>query len=498
MNVLWADEDYHLAAAIQVLHGKLPYRDFWYDKPPLNVLFYLLFGARTGLPLRLADTVFVCFCCSLAYRFAAQMWSRREGYIAAVLLAFFSIFYFIPGIVPLEPDTLMVAPHLAAVYLAWRRKPLLAGIAAGIAFQLNVKGAFVLLFAALFGGFFDLWTGFLFPNVVVFGWLVIARLLPDYWAQVWRWGWLYASSGVTGAGFVSLLGWFGFHAALVIAAIMLWVRERSRTLTWFLLAAVFTLVGLRAAPRYFTLLLPPLVIAASRGLPALNSKTRSAALYAVLIGAALTVPIVRFTSSYINPLGRTDTAMDRESRQAASIVLSSAKPQDTIFVWGYRPDIVAYTRLPVAGQMWDSQALTGVPADRHLSQSTPIDEAWARRNRGLAPAYATFIVDGLSLYNPQLDIHRYPELAELLTHYCEVGRVGGTTVYRFCHPYRVRLVAFLTSVFLYELQDIEMLDLASRKETVHSGLHIVEDLENRVELRQQQQFHIALVGIHQL
>src|SRR5262249_13552939 len=37
VNLLWADEDYHLAAAIQTLHGKLPYRDFWYDKPPLNL-----------------------------------------------------------------------------------------------------------------------------------------------------------------------------------------------------------------------------------------------------------------------------------------------------------------------------------------------------------------------------------------------------------------------------------------------------------------------------
>src|ERR1700676_160934 len=103
-SILWADEDYHLAAAIQVQHGKLPYRDFWYDKPPLNLVFYLLFGARTGIALRIADTVFLCLCCILIYCFASRLWSSREGFFAAAALAFFLIFYLPPGIIPLEPD----------------------------------------------------------------------------------------------------------------------------------------------------------------------------------------------------------------------------------------------------------------------------------------------------------------------------------------------------------------------------------------------------------
>ena len=79
VHLLWADEDYHLAAAIQALHGKLPYRDFWYDKPPLNLAFYLIFGARTGAILRIADALFIILCCVLACEFASKLWSRREG-----------------------------------------------------------------------------------------------------------------------------------------------------------------------------------------------------------------------------------------------------------------------------------------------------------------------------------------------------------------------------------------------------------------------------------
>ena len=56
VNILWADEDYHLAAGIQMLHGKMLYRDFWYDKPPLSAMAALLFGAWPGWPLRIAAT----------------------------------------------------------------------------------------------------------------------------------------------------------------------------------------------------------------------------------------------------------------------------------------------------------------------------------------------------------------------------------------------------------------------------------------------------------
>src|SRR6185312_2406286 len=118
VNILWADEDYHLAAAIQMLHGKMLYRDVWYDKPPLNALVAVLFGARPGLPLRIVSTLVAVASCVVAFRFASGLWSRREGYCAALLLAFSCIFYVPSATIPLEPDTLMILPHLAAVYFA--------------------------------------------------------------------------------------------------------------------------------------------------------------------------------------------------------------------------------------------------------------------------------------------------------------------------------------------------------------------------------------------
>jgi hypothetical protein len=257
-----------------------------------------LFGAWTGIPLRVADGVFVCLCCGLAYLLAADLWSRREGYLAAAALAFCSIFYLAPGVIPEEPDTLMVAPHLAAVYLAFRRRPLLAGLAAGLAFQLSVKGALVLVSAGLFCAATELpmlFVGFLIPSAAVALWLAAAGAQADYIEQVWRWGLLYTGSPTAENGFPVLFHWLGFHVALVAAAIWYWLRssvsndepERRRTLAWFVVSLGGVSLGLRFAPRYFMQLLPPLAMAAARGFSLAPRMAR------LLIAAALLIPAIR-------------------------------------------------------------------------------------------------------------------------------------------------------------------------------------------------------------
>jgi hypothetical protein len=454
-NLLWADEDYHLAAAIQVLYGKFPYRDFWYDKPPLNLAFYLISGAQTRVVLRVADTLFVLLCCALAYRFASRLWSRREGFFAAGSLAFFSIFYLTPAVLPLEPDTLMIAPHLGAVYLAWRRKPLLAGVLAALAFQLNVKGVFVLAFclaASLEGGLQSargfssalpeaglkwarMLAGFLSVNALILLALSLSGSLAGYWIQVWRWGWLYLRAS-SGGGLLQMLGWLGFHAALILAALWYWKADEKKSfsrplLIWFALALAFSLVGLRSAPRYFNLLLPPLVIAGARGMSLANR--RGWALIAVLF----VIPAVRFGPRYFELRSWKDAAMDQESHRAAEIVTSAARSGDTIFVWGYRPDVIAYTRLPIAGRYLDSQPLTGAPADRHLSDARSVAPEWARENRSALaradPSFRpTFLVDGLSLYNPKLALGSYPDLAPWFEQYCPLARAGLIAIYAPC------------------------------------------------------------------
>jgi len=155
--------------------------------------------------------------------------------------------------------------------------------------------------------------------------------------------------------------------------------------------------------------------------------------------AALLVPLVRFGPRYGELaedllLGQehrwSDVALDRDSRAAAAEVDRRRRPGDTLFVWGYRPGIFVYTRLPVAARFWDSQPLTGVSADRHLHDTLAVLPAQMARNRTeFAASKPTFVVDSLSLSNPRLALEAYAELDGWRARYRLVARTPLSLIY---------------------------------------------------------------------
>lgn len=444
LELLWVEECYPAAAAIQILHGKIPYRDFWFDKPPLAPLVYLLWGAYGGWPLRLAGALYVTAAAWLLYRFASTKWGEREGMLAAGLCAFFLTFGVPSAVMALAPDLLMLAPHVAAVYFGWRRRPLAAGLAAGVAVLLNTKGLFVLAACLVFAG--GAWKrvaiGFALPNLVMLAGLGATGALAGYFEQVWRWGWLYSRDSFVASpifeGLKRTANWAGFHAVLVVGAVVYFRRgqdpEARRFALWMLIALAAVAAGWRFFPRYYFHLLPVMILIGVRGLALLG---RRAALAALLV---LLVPLVRFGPRYVMLAsdmiaGREhawrDAAMYQSSRRAARMIRAYARPTDTLLVWGYRPDIFVETRLAAGAPFLDSQPLTGVIADRHLVDARPSAPDLARANLLRLTATApTFVVDGLGPYNPTLAITRYPELSLWLERYEELARAPGAVIYR--------------------------------------------------------------------
>jgi hypothetical protein len=212
----------------------------------------------------------------------------------------------------------------------------------------------------------------------------------------------------------------------VIGFVLLLWRERPwKFLAWAILCYAGVVLGWRFFPRYFFLLLPVMTIAAARGLIFLGPRLRVAILL-----AALAVPLVRFAPRYAHLANWNDLAMDRDSQASSKIALSIARPDSTLYVWGYRPEIFVYTGLKPATRFLDSQALTGVPADRHLTQSDAVVAAGTHEAREeLAHSKPDILIDGLSLYNPRLSMDKYDELRPWLRNYREVARTGGTIVY---------------------------------------------------------------------
>jgi len=435
VGILWAEEGLPLASAGQMLQGKTLYRDIWFDKPPLLAAAYLLLGARDGWPLRLAGALYALLACWIAYRFAREVWSQREGVWAAGLLGFFLIFDLPSGVIPVASDLLLLAPHLAAVWLAWKRRPFWCGAVQGIAFLISPKAVFVgaacLLFD--FGGVWLMAAGFAAVSGVAAAWLAASGALVPFWDEVFRWGRLYAAAPLTESplrnGVLRTLNWAGFHVALVIAAI--WFLWRSKTwqwAAWCALCLIGVAAGWRFFPRYYFLLLAPITLAAARGFALLGRKRDFVALL-------LLIPATRFGPRYVylatGHAEWADTAMDRDSRRAAALTRQLSHPGDTLFVWGFRPELYVYTHLVAGTRFLDSQPLTGVPADRHLTQSEPLETTAAHvRREELARSNPTFLIDGLSLYNPHLAIARYPELRAWSAHYREVARTTGTIIYR--------------------------------------------------------------------
>ena len=340
VHLLWADEDYHLAAAINLLRGKIPYRDFWYDKPPLTALYYLLIGGFPGWPLRLMDAAYTMASCYMAYRIASVWWTRVEGYAAALLLAFFTTFYLPSAVIPFAADAVMLLPHLLAIYYALVGKPLLAGCFAGIAFLANTKAIFVVAGCAIFLGPATLWLGisFALTSSVGLGLLAALGAWPGYVEQVWRWGFIYAKESpvlhpwVNGSG--RTLNWIGFHLFPVLAAgyyiKQAKFRDRWRLGCWIALSFVAVALGNRFAPHYFLQLLPSIVIAASRGITlAAHRHGRQTSAAALLL---LAVPLVRFGPRYFELARDTesphwaDVAMDLDSRAVARKIEASSQP----------------------------------------------------------------------------------------------------------------------------------------------------------------------------
>ena len=425
--MLWAEDDLPLAAALQMTRGSVLYRDIWFDKPPLVPAIYLLWGARMGIALRVAGAVYALLACLLAYAFAACRGRRREGYWAAGLMAFFLTLDTQSAVLPLAADMLLLVPHLAAVLLATRKQAFWSGVAAGIGFLFNAKAVFVLAACALFAWpqIVALLAGFVIPNLAALGWIAGTRALTPYLDQVWRWPAQYAASPIAPDpvwnGFVKTLGWLGFHAVLVIGAVVFWWRRTDwKYLAWAVICYAGVVLGWRFFPRYFLLLLPALTIPAARGLALLRGRVAIA-----VAVAAMAVPAVRFAR--VNP---TDLALDEDSRSASRIALANAPAGGSLYVWGYRPEDYVYTGLRPATRFLDSQAMTGVPADRHLTQSDVVLTAGTHEAREeLAHSMPGVVIDGLSLYNPALSMDHYAELRPWLEAYREVARTRGSIVY---------------------------------------------------------------------
>jgi hypothetical protein len=211
-------------------------------------------------------------------------------------------------------------------------------------------------------------------------------------------------------------------------------RQWAAWVAWAAISFAAVAAGWRFFPRYYFQILPVAVLAGARGFTLLGRR-RGMALAALLL-----VPLIRFGSRYVmlardllegRPHQWADIEMDRDSRRATQLASEFSETGDTLFVWGFRPELYVYTHLPAAVRYLDSQPLTGVPADRHLTQSQPVETESTRAHRAdLARSAPTLIMDGLGPINPRLAIGAYEDLRPWLAQYQLVASTRLTKIYK--------------------------------------------------------------------
>ena len=346
---------------------------------------------------------------------------------------------------PLAADSLTLVPHIAAVYLAWRGRPVWSGAMAGVAFLFNAKALFVLVACAgLAVPFARAWllAGFAIPNTAV---LALAgsrparsatttsrcggsaRSMPA--APLWQSAarrrscgpptgrastrpWLRPRHGSSRASARPRAGRSRFGAC--------WHSLRSRAAGASSRAITWRCCRSRRSP-------PRAAWCCSA-----NGAPRSCCCccWCRWRASGRATPCWRA----IWPLAAsTSGAMSRWTRRAAPPrrFIARARPGDTLFVWGYRPDMYVYTGMPAATRFLESQPLSGVFADRHLFETAGVapamGRATSRRARALAARRSS--LTGWRFSIPRSAITAYPDLRPWLAQYEEAGPAGAAIIY---------------------------------------------------------------------
>jgi len=248
---------------------------------------------------------------------------------------------------------------------------------------------------------------------------------------VWWWGREYSKDTPLQNAWIEgarrTLNWGGFHLALVVGtAAASWKEQDWRWAAWIWVGLAGVFLGLRFYPRYYFHLLPVFVLLGARGFALLPRKW-------LLLGVlSLLVPAWRFGPRYVmvaqsKPWG--DLILYNSAVQAAEKLKAGAKAGEGLMVWGYRPELFPLSGVPAGTRYLDSQPLSGVIADRHLTGSHVTFPDLARQNRAelLKAPRPAWIADGLGPFNAELDVVKI--LPELMREYDLKETVPGFRLY---------------------------------------------------------------------
>jgi hypothetical protein len=391
-----------------LLQGKAPYTDLWNPKPPAVFAVYAgamaLFG-QSGPALRLIDLLMAPVLLGSVWWIGRRAGGQRAGLWAALL---FGIFYFTETFWTLtQNDGIALVPMTLGMVAALRASDggrrgwawaLLSGLFAGAAFWFKypfllfagaAAVAYTLMAARIRWRDAGAFAGGLLASgafgagllIGVGAWdalLESARVTSDYTALGFNWP-DFAGAMQTALGF----RWPHWGLAFVLGAVGmvagLWprltpgARQRRMTgvlLVWLITGFAMMAVQAKGYDYHWLPLLPPLALLAGLGAAALTRRLPGAVQAAAglvvfaLALAAVWGPALPFLT------GREDqtTYFDRfqagefnagESQRVVDYLRARNVPGDSLYIWGFRPEIYYLTGLNPATRFFFQFPLVG-------------------------------------------------------------------------------------------------------------------------------------------
>lgn len=477
--VLSIDEVYLAVAAGEMRGGRLLYREIISDKPPLLHALYYLLPASGPARVKAAEAAGIAaalLVTALVLAIARRTAGEAAGWAAGYLYAVFSATFFPSDMAAANREIFMILPLSLSAWFFLRgeesvrrggREYFLAGACAGLGGLFKQPGftmAFALLLSALSGlsrpggvRRAAARVGWIFAGLAaaIFGCALFFQIQRTL-SELVFWSWTY---GLAYSGSVpweeALRSWSRMAADAVLPNPLFWgmalagivlrgpggiVRGRGFLLLWGIFSAAGAALGKRLIPHYLIQVFPPFAVLAGAGFGRLlricSAQGRPASLRLVFVGGSILLALASIAWSYRWRFEPVTVALDsfRENREVADFVRSASGPADSVFAWGYLPEVYLYSGRPAASRFLVADFAAGkvptAPPEKAFQPPGVMDLLLEdlERNRPL------FVVDGSlshALGYGDYPIARYGDLWKYLhRHYAPETVIRSRLVYR--------------------------------------------------------------------
>jgi len=467
-NFIFVDEAWWANGA-RVLHqgGRL-YADIGLDKnPPIFwfcALLFKIFGVSMNV-VHAGAFLLVCTTSVLLFALGTRFFSAEVGAAAALIHAVASTTYYIPRIIGLNTETLMIVFSTAAAlscltgvlekrWAGFFISGLLSFCAVLTKPIAITETAFLVLFVILANGgrvvtrlrsLAILVAGFVIGLGAFFVYLWHTGILRLWWEQAILYGFRYVNRIGGGIFLVkSLRASAGFALIFAWLLILIWVSRRNRgenvqayvfTFCWLVSAFAGVAIGRRYYANYFIQLMPPLSLLGAIGLVQLwRTRHQPSARYIRRIClATFMISFMWFHSRtlanwcslaypQVHQLKVWDMwDTDQRNIQVAEHLSRHTSSQEAFFIWGSNAQLYFLAKRPMATKWMDYDVMDDYPP-RASEPSIQFETADA-----LSKSLPRYIVDVQRVAR----LENFPHFRNLIDrHYDLEVQIGGTRLYR--------------------------------------------------------------------